>query len=162
MFTDLSFDAGKHGQHPTHSQWGYCLGQTEPPWGVVGNVQDSLWWLAVESRVQNPGESASGGSFRRSLEEEANESIVVDLDGEEQWCLALVHLLELLGSVQVTRRQRREVVAELEQQLQTVLGLQGVEVLGQLSHRGGQVTFHCVPLSMGTRTELPHSVQEPS
>lgn len=162
MFADLSFDAGKHGQHPTHSQWGYCLGQTEPPWGVVGDVQDSLWRLTVESGMQYSGESPSGGSFRRSLEEEANEPIIVDLDGEEQGCLALVHLLELFGSVEVTLRQGREVVAEFEQQLQTVLGLQGVEVLGQLCHRSGQVALHWVPLSMGARTELPHSVQEPS
>lgn len=64
-------------------------------------------------------------------------------------------------------RDRREFPAELEQQLQLVLALDGGEIVDDLGEGSGQghragTSPGSSPLTIGTRTALPHSVHDPS
>jgi hypothetical protein len=93
----------------------------------------------------------------------------VDLDRQEQRRLALVHLLHRLRGVGVALRQLGQLLGELEQQLQAVLHPDAREVLHQLGElrgegrlRGAHADPRSEPCTIGTRTELPHSVQLPS
>ena len=68
--------------------------------------------------------------------------------------------------------ERRQFVAELQQQLQPLASLQFGEVVGDLlqccrkvAHATGVRPGTCPgssPFTIGTRTALPHSVHEPS
>ncbi len=90
--------------------------------------------------------------------------VVVDLDGEEQRRLALVHLLHGARGVGVALRQLRELLGELEEQLEPLLRRDVGEVVHQLRElrRKAHTEPRSLPCAIGTRTELPHSVQLPS
>jgi hypothetical protein len=90
----------------------------------------------------------------------------VHLDRQEQRRLALVHLLHGVGRVGVARGQLGQLPRELQQQLQPILGPDVGEVIDEFRELRGKRCGHADPRSepwaIGTRTELPHSVQLPS
>src|SRR5215470_15290144 len=114
--------------------------------------------------MENAGETAGRGRLRGRVEEEMNGAFGVDLNGEEQRRLALRHRLEQVMMVGKAGRQGRQVMRELQEELQPVTIRKGNEVLGYLLQprikRFGGHGFS--PRLMGTRTLLPHSVHDPS
>ncbi len=116
--------------------------------------------------------------------------VLLRLNGEEQRRLALDHLLQQLRVVLEPFRQFGQAAGELQQQLEPLRLAQCLEVIDNFRQRGGKcISTHqfqltqfapagpfltavylaaagteprSAPLTIGTRTALPHSVQEPS
>jgi hypothetical protein len=103
---------------------------------------------------------ASGGD----VEEQANGAVLIHLGSQEERRLALRHLLEQVAVLGVPGGQGRQVLRELQQQLQRLRAGDGAEVPGDLLQAGieraGRHGFS--PRVMGTRTVFPHSVHDPS
>ena len=98
-----------------------------------------------------------------------NRVVRFDLHGQEQRRLALRDRLHPVPVLGVAFGQGRQVLGELQQQLQAVLVRHVAEVVDDLLQPGVQrgaayrLGGHgLVPRVIGTRTLLPHSVHEPS
>jgi hypothetical protein len=91
-------------------------------------------------------------------------AVRLHLDREEQRRLALRYLLHGLRGVGVALRQLRQLPGQLEQQLQPVPRADLGELLDQLGElrRQRHADPRSLPMAIGTRTVLPHSVQLPS
>ena len=118
--------------------------------------------------MQDAREAARRRRLGGGVEEEVDDPAVeggalADLDGEEERGLALVDALERVEVTRLPLREARQLVAELEQQLELEVVARRAEVVGDLGQgRGQRGVAHRGQRSMGTRTELPHSVHEPS
>ena len=131
--------------------------------------------------VQDAGEAAGRRRGRWGVEEQVHDRSRrrrrrLDLDGQEQRRLALLDLLHQLGVPGVPLGQRRQPVAELQQQLQPVgrrhrrgsprRSRPAPAGSGGLASRRPTRSHGLAPVgppaSIGTRTLLPHSVHEPS
>ena len=93
-----------------------------------------------------------------------NRRVRFHLGGQEERGLAFRHRLEQIVLLGVAGRERRQLLGELQQQLQPVLAHDGVEVVGYPLQPGIQRgSGHGLsPRVMGTRTLFPHSVHDPS
>ena len=91
--------------------------------------------------------------------------LVVDFGEDEDGGLALLDPLEQVLVVDVALGKRGQLLRELEQQLESLALLDGEELLADLvegpAHDAG-TSPGSRPFTIGTRTALPHSVQEPS
>jgi len=118
----------------------------------------------VEPGVQNAREAAGGRRLQGRVEEQVNRRVRFYLGRQEERGLAFRHRLEQIVPLGVVRRERRQLLGELQQQLQPVLGHDGVEVVGYLLQPGiqGGSGHGLSPRVMGTRTLFPHSVHDPS
>ena len=108
---------------------------------------------------------AGGRRFGGRAEVQPHPVWVVPIDMQKQRGLALGHGLHR-RFCQISG-QGRQVIGEFQQQPQLVLALEFGEVGHHLSQRCGQshqtgTAPGLSPATIGTRTVLPHSVQEPS
>src|SRR5260370_34494308 len=81
-------------------------------------------------------EAAGGRGLPRRVEEEVNSAVVVNLDRQEQRRLALRHLLQQIRALRIAGGQRRQLLGELQQQLQPFSGRDRAEVLGNILQAG--------------------------
>ena len=123
----------------------------------------------VKPGVQDGGETAGGRGFGRRLEEQVHRVVRPDFHRQEQRRLALGHGLEQVAVRGVALGQGRQLLGELQQQLQPVPVRHVVEVVGDLLQPGMQGGAACglcghglSPRVIGTRTLFPHSVHDPS
>ncbi len=123
---ELAGELGGHGQH---------LVRVEP----------------VQAGVQDGGEAAGGRRFGRGLEEQVHGRVRLDLDGQEKRRLAFGHGLEQVTVLGVALGQGRQVLGELQQQLQPVLVRHGGEVVDDLLQPG----MEGAPLTGGGVTGCP-------
>ena len=88
----------------------------------------------------------------------------INLDGEEQRCLAFRHGLQEARVLGVPVGQGRQLLRVFQQELEPVPARHGVEVIDDLLQPGIEgVSGHGLsPRVMGTRTLFPHSVHDPS
>src|SRR4028118_288099 len=85
---------------------------------VVRYRQDLIGRQPVEPLVKYAREAARRGRLLRRVEEHVDPALVVDILGEEERRLALVHLLHLVPMLFQIRRQRRHLFRVLEQHRQ--------------------------------------------
>ncbi|KFC52191.1 hypothetical protein GY12_08260 [Micrococcus luteus] len=137
---------------PRSRRGGEGLGQTEAGGDVLGHVQDLEGAQPVQALGEHGGEAARGGCLRGSGDEEAHRGLraglTLELDGQEQRGLTLHDLLHLGLVAVVAFRQRRQLVRELQQQLELLgIGHPG-EVVDDLGQGGGHgvVLGHGVPV----------------
>ena len=113
--------------------------------------------------MQDGGEATGGRGLGRRIEVQVDRFIGFDLHGQEQRRLALRYRLHPVPVPGVALRQGRQVLGELQQQLQPVLVRHVVEVVDDLLQPRIERAGHgLVPRVIGTRTLFPHSVHEPS
>jgi putative spermidine/putrescine transport system permease protein len=169
LFPDLPLDAAQHGRHAAQPQRAHQVVQSELAGELRGRGQDLLGAEAVQAGRQDGGEAAGGGRLGGRVEEQADGLVRFDLDGQEQRGLAFRHRLEQAVLLGVAGGQRGQLLGELQQQLEPVLGRDVVEVVDDLGEPGMQrasghgLSGHGLsPRVIGARTLFPHSVQDPS
>ena len=86
--------------------------------------------------MQDAGEAAGGRRLGRRVEEQVHGLVRLHLDGQEQRRLALRDLLQQVATLGVALRQGRQLLGELQQQLQPVLVRHGGEIVGDLLQAG--------------------------
>ena len=140
----------------------FCLVLAHPVFVLLGYAQDVVGGLTVQAGGQDRCEPAGGGRLGGSAEEKPDLVAVRGVDVQEQRRLALGHRLhcrlrEFCG-------QLRQLVGELQQQLELVLAVHVTELGDHLGQRcrHAHAAPGSSPTAMGTRTVLPHSVHEPS
>jgi putative spermidine/putrescine transport system permease protein len=165
-FPDLALDAGQHGRHAAQSQRAHQVVQPQLAGELRGRGQDLPGAEPVEGGVQDGREAAGGRRLGGRVEEQADDVVRFDLDRQEQRRLAFRHRFQHAVLLGVAGRQRGQLLGELQQQLEPVLGRDVVEVLDDLLQPGVQrhgLSGHGLsPRVMGARTLFPHSVQDPS
>ena len=131
--------------------------------------QDLLDGRAVQALTEDAGEPSRGRRLGRRVEVQRDPLCGVHLGGHEERRLALVDPLQRVG-VEVGG-QRRHPLGVVKQCLQTQLPRGVGELLddlgqprrqGRRAHVCGLVRTGSAVRSIGTRTALPHSTQEPS
>jgi hypothetical protein len=153
------------------------LGETQGLGDVGRDRQDLADRQALEPLGEDPCEPPGGRGLGRGGEEQSCRGVrpgPVDLGDQEDRGLALGDRFEQFRMVRVACGQIGQAVGELQQELQPVLVTQCPEVLDDLGEGVGQVygpvcgghragtSPGVLPVATGTRTALPHSVQEPS
>ena len=170
----LALDPGQHRGHAAQPQRADQVGQPELAGELGRGGQHLAGVQAIEPGVQDGGEAAGGRRLGRSVEVQVHLLVRLDLNRQEQRRLALRDRLHPVPVPGVALRQGRQVLGELQQQLQPVLVRQAAEIVGDLLQPGiqrgaaGRLRVHgrlghgLSPRVIGTRTLLPHSVHEPS
>ncbi len=136
-----------------------------PSWVVnsagVARISSALSPSSPVARM--PAKPRVVGCFLRGVEEQVRGAVVAHLDRQEQRRLALRHRLQQVAVLRVAGRERRQLVGELQQQLQLLLARDRGELVDDVLQPGVERGGHGLsPWVMGTRTLLPHSVQDPS
>ena len=116
--------------------------------------------------MHDAGEPPGRRRLARHVDEEVNETVIADFGAHEQRRLALGDWLEALGVLEQPRREGRNLLRILEEELQPVARRRGREQLDDLGQRRRKhLDRHesgSSSRSIGTRTLLPHSVHDPS
>jgi hypothetical protein len=164
VVADLVLDSGEHRRHAAQPERADQVLQSELAGELGWRGKDLAGAKSVKPGVEDAGEAAGGRRLSRGVEEQVNGARVVDLDGEEQRRLAFWDLLEQVTVPGVPGGHGRQLLGILQQQLQPLPALQRGELLGDVAQpRIERASGHgCAPRAMGTRTLLPHSVQDPS
>src|SRR6266536_241175 len=162
----LALDPGQHRRYAAQPQRADQVLQPELAGELGWRLQDLVRAQAVQPGVQDACEAAGGRCLPRRVKEEVNDAVVVNLDRHEQRCLALRYLLQQVLVPGVPGGQRRQLLGELQQQLQPFFVRDRAEVPGDLLQpgiEGARAGGHGFsPRRMGARTEFPHSVHDPS